>query len=170
MSRHYRIAGRPPRGHGTALLVRAVPLAIASVAAIAVPRWGVVVAAALLAAGAAVLLAWHRARHTAFALTPTAVAVGRWRLPWPAVTRIAIYDLADSALLGVRLRSPADLPANVPAGQLDQTDPAHPVILVASAVHPSDVTALVPVFRRIAPTADLVHHTGTTETTLVPAS
>jgi len=175
MSRHYRIASTASRGPGGGLLGRAVLLVAASLAfgalgTVADPRWGAVVTVVLLAISAAVLLDWRHSEQTAFALTPGIVAVGEWRLVWSAVSRIAVYDLADAALLGVRLRSPAELPADVPPAQLDQSDPAHPVILVASAVDPARLDELVAVFRRIAPAADLVHHTGSAETTLVPAS
>lgn len=155
---------------GRVLVLAGGSAALGGLGGLADPRWGAAVTVALLATGSAALFDWYRRRRTVLALSPGAVTVGRWRLAWSAVSRIVVYDLAGaSTLLGVRLRSPADLPADVPPAQLDQSDPARPVLLAAVAVDRARLDELAAAFHDLAPTADLVRQTGAAVTTLVAA-
>jgi hypothetical protein len=152
MSRRYRITR--PQDHRCVLLATAS----AATGGVACVLTGaptlVVVGLVLLAAGPAAALRCHRRTGTVLALLPGLVTVDRWSLPWPAVSKVIVFEAppGQPTLLGAQLRSVDHLPEDVPATQLDQTTPVTPIVLSSVDSDRVDVDRLVTAFRRIHPT------------------
>lgn len=161
--RRYRISR--PRDRGGAVLATGSALTAGTGGVLTGVPVLVVAGALLLTVGPVVVL-WHHLRAgNVLVLLPGLVAVDRWPLRWPAVSKIIVFDTAEGqpAMLGVQLRSPDHLPRGIPATHLDQTVPAQPIVLSTVESDRLDVDRLAAVFHRIRPPGvELVHHHGIT--------
>ncbi|MCX5200582.1 hypothetical protein OG897_03760 [Streptomyces sp. NBC_00237] len=97
------------------------------------------------------IISWFEGRRTAFQFNPAGAQVGGVTLPWTEITQFVVATPPNSpqALLGVRLRPGAALPANA---ALPPQNPAMPAPLhVAVAREKFDLTKMLAKARKYAP-------------------